>query len=219
MGSSVKIQILVDNPKSWFVLKVKQLQDKIAALGYESTFVERHEDVKPGDILFLLSCESKYTRLNLNRHNLVVHASDLPKGKGWSPLTWQVLEGKNVIPVTLFEAAEKIDSGVIYLQDNLQLSGTELIDELRVKLYESIEKLVLRFVAMYPNCVGRDQMGEESIYKRRRAQDSELDVNKSLAEQFNLLRIVDNDKYPAFFYYKDKKFLLKIIEAEVEKKD
>ena len=29
--------------------------------------------------------------------------------------------------------------------------------------------------------------------------DSELDINKSINSQFNLLRICDNKRYPAFF--------------------
>ncbi|WP_238700794.1 hypothetical protein [Helicobacter apodemus] len=28
--------------------------------------------------------------LRQHKHNLVIHAPNLPKGKGWSPLFWQV---------------------------------------------------------------------------------------------------------------------------------
>ncbi len=44
----------------------------------------------------------------------------------------------------------------------------------------------------------RPQQGEASYYRRRRAADSQLDPHCSLAEQFNLLRVVDNQRYPAF---------------------
>ena len=46
-----------------------------------------------GGILCLLGCEKKFNALHLNTHNLVVHESDLPFGKGMSPFTWQVVEG------------------------------------------------------------------------------------------------------------------------------
>ena len=36
------------------------------------------------------------------------------------------------------------------------------------------------------------QTGEESFYSRRWLSDSRLDVNKTIVEQFNLLRVVDN---------------------------
>ncbi len=63
------------------------------------------------DFCFCLSygrLVSNQTRAGF-RHTLVVHASDLPHGKGWSPLSWQILEGKHSIPLTLFEAAESVD--------------------------------------------------------------------------------------------------------------
>lgn len=71
-----------------------------------------------GDVCFYLSCSQIVPSSILGNfaHNLVVHESDLPQGKGWSPLTWQILEGCNRIPVTLFEAVEKVDSGDIYLK-------------------------------------------------------------------------------------------------------
>ena len=37
-------------------------------------------------------------------------------------------------------------------------------------------------------------------------------------EQFNLLRIVDNNSYPAFFFYKNKKYIIKIFNATKIKK-
>src|SRR5690349_19810449 len=58
----------------------------------------------PGDLLFLICC-SEIIRMDVRknyRYTLVVHASDLPMGRGWSPQNWQVVEGKNKIPVSLF---------------------------------------------------------------------------------------------------------------------
>ena len=64
------------------------------------------------------------------RHNLVVHASDLPRGRGWSPMTWRILEGADRLTVTLFEAIDELDAGDIYAQAELVFEGHELIDEL-----------------------------------------------------------------------------------------
>jgi methionyl-tRNA formyltransferase len=47
----------------------------------------------------------------------------------------------------------------------------------------------------------------------RNASDSEININKSIKSQFNLLRICDNEKYPAFFKYKNCKFILKIFKG------
>jgi len=171
-------------------------------------------DLGSGDLCFYLSCSQVVPKSIRDRfhHNLVVHESDLPSGKGWSPLTWQILEGKNRIPVTLFEATEKVDSGDIYLQEWLEFEGHELIDELRQAQAAATLHLCRAFVNRYPEVLqsAKPQVGKESFYPRRKPKDSRLDVNCSLAQQFNLLRVVDNEKYPAFFELHDRQYLLKV---------
>ncbi|WP_393011433.1 formyltransferase family protein [Limnothrix redekei] len=146
------------------------------------------------------------------RNNLVVHESDLPSGKGWSPLTWQILEGRDRIPVTLFEAADQVDSGDIYLQEWLEFEGHELIDELRQAQAAATLRLCREFVNRYPELLqsAKQQNGQESFYPRRTPENSRLDSSQPLAEQFNLLRIVDNEKYPAFFKLNGRQYSLKV---------
>jgi len=139
-----------------------------------------------------------------------VHSSDLPHGKGWSPLTYQILEGKNEIVNTLFEAVDAVDAGNIYLQNIMRFDGYELLGELHDIQGKKINELVLEFVSKYPNIVARKQEGKESFYKKRGSRDSELDISKTIAEQFDLLRVVDNEKYPAFFKHRGKKYIIKI---------
>ena len=206
----MKIQVLVDNPNSWIMPSAKKLVLTLAKRGHTSDFINKHSDVTRGDVLCLLGCEKIFKSLDKNKHNLVVHESDLPEGKGWSPLTWQVIEGKNKIPVTLFEAAAGVDSGPIYFQNFITLDGHELIDEIRHKQGIITIKLILEFLERYPNIIGQEQKGKESFYSKRRPKDSELDINKSIAEQFNLLRICDNERYPAWFIFKGKKYIINI---------
>ena len=113
---NLKIQILVDNNKSWIIPYVNFFIDKLSARGVSCNLVNDHNKIVKGDILILLSCEKIFKNLKLNKYNLVIHESDLPHGKGWSPLTYQVLEGKNKIPITIFEASKKIDSGKYYIR-------------------------------------------------------------------------------------------------------
>lgn len=150
--------------------------------------------------------------LNMFKHNLVVHESDLPKGKGWSPLTWQILEGKKRIPVTLIEADKEVDSGIIYAQEWLDLQGGELVDDLRRLQAVATMTLCERFVKNYPEILkqGRKQRGQESFYVRRYPEDSQLDPDKTIREQFNLLRVVDNEMYPAFFVLRNQRYKITI---------
>jgi methionyl-tRNA formyltransferase len=190
----------------------------LGELGHSVKWVHSPAEVPEGDLCFMLSCGQivKKEVLQRNRNNLVVHASELPKGKGWSPLTWQILEGSSEIPVTLFEAKEVVDSGEIYSQEALNFSGHELIGELRKTLADSIIRMCCHFVKTYPDILktAKPQKGTNSIYKKRHQQDSRIDPQKSIAEQFNLLRIVDNECYTAFFEIHGQRYVLQIKKAE-----
>ncbi|MWV55310.1 formyltransferase family protein [Chlorobium phaeovibrioides] len=185
-----------------------------ADAGHWVSWVNAPAEVPEGDLCFILNCSKlvKPDVLSRNTHNLVIHASDLPKGKGWSPWTWLIVEGSNEIPLTLFEAEASVDSGVIYLQKWVQFKGDELIDEIRKTLAEEMVKMCQQFVEDYPDIVqqGRVQVGPESYYPRRCPANSALDPDKSISQQFNLLRVVDNDRYPAFFEHNGCRYVLKI---------
>lgn len=206
------VTVLVDNPESWFVPHARELTHHLKKRGHRAFFTHRMEGVKKGDCAFFLSCERivpAHIRAR-NTHNIVIHGSALPKGKGMSPLTWQILEGKNRIPHTVFEAAEHIDSGAVYERADLVLEGHELLDEMHKKQGELIVRLALHFVDRFPPARMAPQRGATSVYRRRSPKDSELDPQKSLAESFNVLRVVDNKKYPAFFRHKGHVYVLRI---------
>jgi len=151
-----------------------------------------------GDVCLLLSCGRLLSaeQLALHRHTLVVHESALPQGQGWSPMTWQILEGARSIPITLFEATADLDAGRIYLQQQIKLQGHELVEEWRTLQAQATLELCLAWFDRYQEVVSaaQPQHGEASHYRRRRPADSQLDPERSLAEQFDLLRVVDNDR-------------------------
>lgn len=208
----MKITIINDNPNSWIMPYAKKLANILKNKKHQVNFTNNYASLKKGDIAFLLSCEKILDSeiLKLHKHNLVIHESALPKGRGWAPLTWQILENKNKIPITLFEAGKKVDSGKIYLKDYIKFQEHELNSELRHAQGQATIKLVLQFIDKYPNIIGVEQKGKPSYYPRRTPKHSELNINKSIKEQFNLLRVVDNKRYPAFFKYKNQTYILKI---------
>lgn len=212
----MKITLLTDNLKSWIIPYVDTLERLLKEKGHIVVRSCNASEIPEGDIAFFLSCEKIVSDAILarNTHNIVVHESALPQGKGWSPLTWQILEGKDEIPITFFEAIQAVDAGPIYLQDTMHFEGHELIDELRDIQGKKTIDLILGFVDRYPNVHRHPQEGGESFYRRRKSEDSELDIDKSIREQFNLLRVVDNDRYPAFFRYKNNIYILKIFKKQ-----
>ena len=211
-----KVAILTSK-RSWFVPCAKEF---IKILKKRKTSARLFFDYKniseEFEIVFILSCFKIIPKefLLKHKHNLIVHESDLPKGKGCAPLFWQILEGKGKIPIVLFEASEKIDEGDIYIKDFILFEGHELHDEIREKQAQKTIKLCLQFLDRYEKLETKKQKGKSTFYKKRTAIDSELDINKTIEEQFNFLRIVNNEDFPAFFYHKGQKYIMKIYEAD-----
>ena len=116
--------------------------------------------------------------------------------------------------MTLFEANIKLDKGDIYLQEKMVLEGHELSDEIRhIQALKTFE-LVFKFIENISSIERTKQVGKSTFYPKRISKDSELNIKKTIAEQFNLLRVVDNKKYPAFFYYMGKRYIIKIYKDE-----
>ena len=55
---------------------------------------------------------------------------------------------------------------------------------------------------------------ERFLLSEKKTLHSELNINKTLKSQFNLLRICSNDFYPAFFKHKNNKYIIKIFKDE-----
>ena len=205
-----RVTFLVDNKNSWFskYLNIFLIKNK----KYIFKLSNDIKKVLKQDILFIINYTKilNKNKLQQNKLNLVIHSSNLPKNRGGAPLHWQILQNKKMIKICLFEAIEKLDAGNIFLTEELSFNGTELYDELRDKQAKKMIKLIKNFLSEYPKIKGVSQFGKPSFNKKRNPNHSELDINKSIKHQFNLLRISDNEKYPAFFKYRNNKYILKI---------
>jgi len=217
----MKITIMIDNEESYLNDYISELVEKIKKRGHDILFISYPEHIRKGDILFILGCKTILSKeqLGLNAHNLVVHPSKLPEGRGSAALVNKILEGENKVYITLFEAEEKVDAGYYYFQEPIIFEGHELSDEIRYKQTMKVFELVLNFLDIYPNLNPKKQVGKSSFYSKRTSEDSELGIDKTIREQFNLLRIVDNKRYPAFFLYKGYKYVLHIFKEKIVNKD
>jgi len=206
-----RINVVVDNP-SWIVPFAEHLVSELRLGGDDAVFVCSHEQISVGAVAFYLGCMhvTPPDVLARSRRNLVVHESDLPKGRGFSPMTWQILEGAKRIPVCLLEAVESVDAGPVIYRDAIVFEGHELVDELRSKLGDKTQSLCRRFLAEQMPPVGEPQVGAGTFYARRRPADSQLDPARTIVDQFDLLRVVDNERYPAWFQHRGNKYKLAI---------
>lgn len=212
-ATEMKISVLCTDPEHPIIDSVHTWMKEMSSKGYSTALVFDKAVLPGGDILFLVSCGQIIRDAEREKYNtvLVLHASDLPKGRGWSPHIWSVLSGANQITVSLLEAHEPVDSGAIWLKTNFALEGHELLPEINTKLFAAELFLMTQAIEKFNTIKPTEQVGEPGPYMPKRSQaDSQLDPNKTIAEQFNLLRVVDSQRYPAFFNYRGEQYLIKI---------
>ena len=184
---------------------------KTQSLKHEISLKNNIKDITNGDILFLISVNEIVKSEIRTRftHTLVIHGSDLPEGRGWSPVIWQVFQGSKKITVTLFEASKKVDTGDIWEKQTFELEGHELYDEINEKLFETELSLMNYALKNYNKITPTKQPDSKSAhFKKRTPEDSELDINKTIAEQFDLMRIADPNRYPNFFKFRNHSYKL-----------
>lgn len=186
---------------------------KVTGATHAVELVQRKAELSGGDILFLISCHEIISAGDRARYgkSLVIHASDLPQGRGWSPHIWQILEGKNDIVVSLLEAEDQVDTGAIWAQRHLILEGHELFDEINAKLFAMELDLMNEALASIGRKAPVAQDGRApTYYPRRSPEDSRLDPAQPLAQQFELLRVADPERFPAFFDFRGHRYLVRL---------
>lgn len=181
---------------------------------HEITLVRSVRELEGGDLLFLISCSEMVPSRarNLFRKTLVIHASALPEGRGWSPHIWQILAGQTQIPVTLLEAEDKVDSGDIWRQVVCDIPGHALWDEINARIFDAELELMDFAVKNFSTCTPQkqDEAVGATYYPRRSPADSEVDPGLSLSSQFDLIRVCDPDRFPAFFRHLGHTYTLRI---------
>jgi len=175
-----------------------------------------------GDILFLVSCAQLISPIERSkfRTSLVLHASDLPKGRGWSPHIWSLIYGQKDITVCLLEADDPVDSGAIWLKQKIHIEEHMLLTEINDKLFEAELFLMSQAVEQFGQIKPVQQKDKGvSYWPKRTPEDSRLYPDKTILEQFNTLRLADSERHPAFMDYLGNRYLIKIEKIKIGEKN
>ena len=179
-------------------------------LDQKITIVRHPDEAIGGSICFLLSCTDILSKDILARydHVLVVHASDLPEGRGWSPHIWDIIEGKDHIVISLIEASEQVDRGDIWKKNCYQIPSHFLYEEIMSIVNQAHIDLMNFAIANYGTVdpIPQDLSITPTYFPKRTPADSEIFPEKSIEEQFDSLRVSDLNRFPSFFRLRGKKF-------------
>lgn len=182
--------------------------------------VRRKIDLGGGDILFLVSCSEilSASDRSIYRSSLVLHASDLPQGRGWSPHIWEIVSGREEIVLTLLEAADSVDTGRIWAKRNIAVPRHALWDEINGLLFATEIELMDFAIASFGTINPVEQAPDiaPTYYPRRNPDDSRIDPDRSIADQFDQIRVCDPDRFPSFFEFRGHRYKIRLEKTDVK---
>lgn len=123
------------------------------------------------------------------------HMTDLPYGRGGSPLQNLIVRGHSATKLTAFRMVEAMDAGPVYLKRDLSLGGSA--KDIYVRAGQLSAAMIRDIVAAQPEPV--EQVGEPVLFKRRTPDQSELPKDVSQRDIYDFIRMLDADGYPHAF--------------------
>ncbi|WP_412470481.1 MULTISPECIES: formyltransferase family protein [unclassified Halobacteriovorax] len=159
------------------------------------------EDVNPKYVFFPHWSHIIPKSIYENFECVVFHMTDLPYGRGGSPLQNLIVNGQTETKISAIKVVKELDAGPVYFKLPLSLEGTA--QEIYTRASSVIfEKLIPMIVTDNPQPV--EQVGEVFNFKRRKPEDGNLENCKGINQIYDYIRMLDAEGYPnAFLEFKD----------------
>lgn len=191
-NTNIKTYIITDKEDLKFGLLNK--------IGPEFIFFPHWSWVIPRDIYKNFEC-------------IVFHMTDVPFGRGGSPLQNLIVRGFNKTKISALNVSEEIDAGPVYLKRDLLLDGSA------EEIFERTSNII--FSDMIPYIIKKrpaplPQKGKGVEFKRRKPEESLIPWEINMAGIYDFIRMLDADGYPHAYIETDK---LKLEFSKAIKKD
>lgn len=123
---------------------------------------------------------------------VVFHMTDLPYGRGGSPLQNLILRGHKSTKLSAIEVVKKIDAGDVYLKEDLSLDGTAR------EIFLRCEDIILGMIKQIctKSLKPVKQEGEVVSFERRKPEQSNIRDIENINILHDYIRMLDADGYP-----------------------
>lgn len=130
-----------------------------------------------------------------NQECVGFHMTDLPYGRGGSPLQNLIKAGHKDTVLTAFRVEPGMDVGPVYVKEPLDLSGSALDIFVRAShlSWDIIKKIITS------NPVPTPQTGAVVQFSRRKPSDSSLPKQENIEVLYDHIRMLDAPGYPPAF--------------------
>lgn len=131
----------------------------------------------------------------LNYKCIVFHMTDLPFGRGGSPLQNLIQRGFKETIISALKVVEELDAGPIYLKNSLSLFGTA--EEIFIRANYIIQEMIVEIITN--NLKPKEQEGSPVLFKRRKPSMSKIQQIPEIDKLFDHIRMLDAEGYPNAF--------------------
>jgi methionyl-tRNA formyltransferase len=164
---------------------------------------ESLEKLRPRYIFFL-HWKWKVPESIINKYECICfHMTDVPYGRGGSPLQNLIVRGHRHTKLTALRMVEELDAGPVYVKEDLCLEGNAeniYIQASRLSA-QMISFIIENQIEPYP------QEGKPTFFKRRTPEQSKITEFQDLQTFYDFIRMLDAKGYPkAFLEYKGVRY-------------
>ena len=178
--------ILIVSEKSWNKELVSYLQSTMPQYAFylisqkEDFTVERIGSISPVKI-FIPHWSYIIPSAIFERYECIVfHMTDLPYGRGGSPLQNLIVRGLTATKLSALRVEVGLDTGPVYL--------------IFVRVNKLVGKMIVEIIQN--NLQPVPQEGDPVVFKRRKPEQSDMSGLEKLEEIFDYIRMLDADGYP-----------------------
>ena len=157
--------------------------------------VGKIKNISPRYIFFLHWSWKVPEEIIYNYECVCFHMTDVPYGRGGSPLQNLIIKGHQQTKLTALRMTEKFDAGPVYLKEDFCLSGSA--EEIYIRATYLSAEMIKTIIQNEP--LPMEQEGEAVIFKRRKPHESKIPELNSLLSLHDFIRMLDAEGYPRAF--------------------
>ena len=197
------MRLLIATIKKWNIENALALKKRLEGV-HEVEIIEDKDDLNteylqsydPDFIFFPHWSYYIPEQIYENYECVVFHETDLPFGRGGSPIQNLIVRGYDETVISAIKVTKELDAGPIYMKHPLSLDGT--VSQILTRASDIV------FGEMIPkiiecNMTPVQQTGEPTVFKRRKREDGQIKGDYDLKTIYDYIRMLDGEGYPPAF--------------------
>lgn len=194
------MNVVLVSEKSWDVSAADELNaiidDNVIFIADKDLVTEEHlNSIQPRYVFFLHWSHYIPASVYENFVCVVFHMTDLPFGRGGSPLQNLIERGIYKTQLSALRCVKELDAGDIFLKRELSLFGSA--EEIYIRSTKLAKDMIVEIIETNP--IPKKQEGEPVVFHRRKPVQSNIQDLQSLDKVFDWIRMLDAEGYPNAF--------------------